>query len=403
VTGVIDPPAAGAPGLLLGDRYRVEGLVGRGGYATVYRALDERLDRTVALKIFAAEAANEADAARVASETRVLASLTHPSLVTLFDARLDEHPPYLVMEYIDGPTLTARIAEGPVDPRATAEIAADLAEALRVIHARGIVHRDIKPSNVLLRPGLLATDPPRATLADFGIAYLMDSARVTATGTLIGTAAYLSPEQARGERPAPPADVYALGLVLLEALTGRRAYAQTTPHEALVARLVRSPDIPGTLPRGWRALLTEMMAMDPARRPDAHAVLRAARALAAAPEVDDPADVTLPEIAVPGSARADDLTVPLPAVTEPPAPPVRSGDGATTAHTGPGSDSPAGRPNRSRRWLLVAAAILAVVVLAAIALGISLSGGAPAPEPSLPALPDPLGGHLRELFEQVSP
>lgn len=403
MTGVIDPPTPGITGVLLGDRYRVEALVGRGGYASVYRAVDERLDRTVALKVFAAEAASDADAARVAAETRVLASLTHPSLVTLFDAHLDDDPPYLVMEYIEGPTLSARIADGPVDPRTLATVAADLAEALRLIHARGIVHRDLKPSNVLLRPGLIDTDPPRGTLADFGIAYLMDSARVTATGTLIGTAAYLSPEQARGERPAPPADIYALGLVLLEALTGRRAYPQTTPHEALVARLVRSPSIPETIPRGWRALLSRMTAMDPAARPDAAEVQRTAMRLVADPldQTEDLADITMPQAAADSDPAAvhDTPTAVLP----PPLPPVPAESAAAVSPPAAQAARTGGRMTPRGRWLLLIG-VLAAVVLAAVLTAVLLTTGAPpAAEPTLPSVPDPLGGHLRQLFEQVAP
>jgi serine/threonine protein kinase len=393
MTGVIDPPAAPAAGAVLGDRYRLESLVGRGGYATVYRAVDERLERTVALKIFAAAAADGSDSARVASETRVLASLTHPSLVTLFDARLDEEPPFLVMELIDGPTLTQRLAEGPVDPATAATFATHLAEALHVIHARGIVHRDMKPSNVLLRPAPLPFEPPRATLADFGIAYLIDSARVTATGTLIGTAAYLSPEQARGEPPAPAADIYSLGLVLLEALTGQRAYAQNTPHEALVARLVRSPEIPPTLPRGWRDLLSAMTAMDPAERPDAHAVQRAAMRLQSDTETlqTDPAGITMPETAV----------TPASSAPEPPTERLRPETGTRVL---PDAATAAAAPKTRRRaWWIGAAAVVAAAVIAIIVALVVIPSGAPAPDPTLPALPEPLGEHLRQLLEQVQP
>lgn len=406
MTGVIDPPATPAIGSVLGDRYRLGALVGRGGYASVYRAVDERLGRDVALKIFAASAPDDPDSARVAAETRVLASLTHPSLVTLFDARLDEDPPYFVMELIDGPTLSQRVLDGPVDAVTAASFAAHLAEALHVIHARGIVHRDIKPSNVLLRPAPLPSEPPRATLADFGIAYLIDSARVTATGTLVGTAAYLSPEQARGESPSPAADIYALGLVLLEALTARRAYPQVTPHEALVARLVRSPEIPPDLPEGWRSMLAAMTAMDPADRPDAHAVQRSAVRLQSGadtaeidPTLTQPERSSAPSVA--GPALPEQPTMPL----LPPTAAVLPAGAASAATTGSDPRVGAARPQRAghRVWWMVIAAVVLVGVIAAIMLMVVLPATAPTPDPTLPAVPEPLGEHLRQLLEQVQP
>ena len=128
------------------------------------------------------------------------------------------------MEYIDGGTLADRISKGPVSAPDAASLAADLGEALHVVHAAGIVHRDVKPANVLLRPPLTPQHTFRAVLADFGIAYLADTARVTTPGTAMGTAAYISPEQVRGEPPTPASDIYSLGLVLLEALSGERAF-----------------------------------------------------------------------------------------------------------------------------------------------------------------------------------
>jgi serine/threonine protein kinase len=362
-------------GTVIDGRYRVEALAGSGGYARVYRAHDQQLDRRVALKVFGAVAADHSDAARIASETRLLASVAHPSLVTLFDAKLDANPSFLAMEFIDGTTLRKRIAAGPLAPHEAAPLAAELAEALHVIHARGIVHRDVKPSNVLLRPAAVPNGAPRATLADFGIAYLVDSARVTQTGMLVGTAAYLSPEQARGETPTPSTDVYALGLVLLEALTGRRAYAHATPQEALIARLTRSPEIPADLPEDWRGLLAAMTAKDAAHRPDAHAVLRAADRLR--------------------STGGRPLAPPTPAVL-PTAPTLVAPPTETDA-------APRRTPWR-RRWAWIAAGMLLGVIAVVVAVTAASLGAAP-PEPTatLPALPEPLGEHLRQLLDQVDP
>ncbi len=254
------------PGELLDGRYRLEHLIGEGGMGSVWRASDEALGRTVAVKVFWAGATEDSDAVRRESEKRLLASLSHPSLVTLFDAQLShEGRSYLVMEYIDGGTLGSLISAGPISPPDAASVAADLGEALHVVHAAGIIHRDVKPANILLRPPLTPNHTFRAVLADFGIAYLIDSARVTTPGTAIGTAAYISPEQVRGHAPSTASDIYSLGLVLLEALSGRRAFPQQTPMESISVRLTTPPDVPGDWGYGWRSLLTSMTAIDPQR------------------------------------------------------------------------------------------------------------------------------------------
>lgn len=245
---------------VIDGRYRIVEVVGRGGMADVYRALDERLGRPVALKWLRQSVDDPREASRARSEALLLARLSHPALVTLFDAGVQDGRPYLVMELIDGPSLAVR---APSDPASVALVGAQLAEGLRYIHEQGLVHRDIKPANVLVA----STPVPweRVKLADFGIARLVDATRLTATGTTIGTAAYLSPEQIRADPVGPPADIWSLGLVLLECLTGRRAYPGA-PAEAAVARLHRAPDVPTDLPGGWAPLLRRMTDPDPDRR-----------------------------------------------------------------------------------------------------------------------------------------
>jgi tRNA A-37 threonylcarbamoyl transferase component Bud32 len=301
-------PVEAAGEQLLGGRYRIEELVGQGGMARVYRATDELLDRVVAVKVFAAAAVDDADRFRRESETRVLASLSHPSLVTLYDASTaPDGSGYLVMEFVGGGTLADRIARGPLAPHHVASLAADLGEALQVVHAAGVIHRDIKPPNVLLRAA--HGRPFQATLADFGIAYLADAARMTTPGMAVGTAAYFSPEQARGAEPTPASDIYALGLVLIEALTGRRAFPQTTPIEAAVARLHTPPAVPSGFGYGWRSLLTAMTATDPLARPTAAEIAERARSLTT-DEARPTAAVPVPtEPAVPTAAAA---AVPVP-------------------------------------------------------------------------------------------
>lgn len=264
-------------GHLLGGRYRIDSLIGRGGMANVYRATDEVLHRGVAVKLFGDASGDGDHPARAAMEVRLLAALNHPSLVTLYDARVTpDEDAFLVMELVDGPTLRDRIADGPISRVDVAAMALDLAEALHAVHAEGMVHRDVKPSNVLLAPSLSPTREFRAKLADFGIAHLVDSARLTTPGTIMGTAAYLSPEQTRGVAPAPAGDVYSLGLVLLESFTRTRAFPGGMT-ESLVARVQRDPVIPGELGYAWKSLLTAMTSRTVDARPSALEVASAAR------------------------------------------------------------------------------------------------------------------------------
>ncbi|MCS5717596.1 serine/threonine protein kinase [Herbiconiux sp. CPCC 205763] len=419
-------------------RYLLDARIGAGGMAVVYRARDEILGRTVAVKLFRDSAADPADAGRKTSETTLLAALNHHSLVTLFDARVDsDDATYLVMEYVDGPTLRERIAEGPIAPRDVAAMTHDLAEALHVVHQAGIVHRDIKPSNVLLRPSDVPGVPGRefrAKLADFGIAYLVDSTRLTTPGTLIGTAAYLSPEQVRGAEPAPASDIYAFGLVLIEALTGERAFPQTGTHEAALARLTRDPVIPGTIGYPWRSLLTAMTSRDPDQRPTALDVVLAAPGLDRVEAIPD-ATGRLPDTAVITAADTEttadtsaetadteatadtsvDTTAETEAITAADAGlgspadtgPTKVMPHPTDAAGAPESESPAApvaRPSRRRRWPIIVA-VIAVIVVAVIvgvliwALGQSGAGAAPA----LPPLDSPLDSHMRQLLESVTP
>lgn len=277
--GAVDPLVGAA----LAGRYRLEALIGRGGMASVYRGVDLQLGRPVALKVFAAHAEGLDDPARRRSETALLASVEHRALVRLYDAASDPSTgrQFLVMELVDGADLREALKTGPLSSADAAAIAADLAEALHVIHARGIVHRDVKPANVLLEAAQLPSRTWNAKLADFGIARLVDDARLTGTGLLIGTAGYLSPEQVEGATAGPPADVYALGLVLLEALTGTAAFPGPAVESAS-ARLVRDPEVPEALGPGWGALLRSMTARDPAARPSALEVAVAAARLGGA-------------------------------------------------------------------------------------------------------------------------
>ncbi|WP_309649715.1 protein kinase domain-containing protein [Nocardioides sp.] len=247
----------------LGERYVLDAVVGRGGVGDVHRATDTLLHRPVAVKVLRERTATEVDRVRFRSEARTLAALTHPGLVTVLDVGDTEGRPFLVMELVEGSTLSGVLADGPLPVAESARILARVAEALAYAHGRGVVHRDVKPGNVLLG------DDGRVKLADFGIARLVgDNVRHTLPGTLIGTVAYLAPEQVTGDELTQAVDVYALGLVLLESVTGVKAYSGPVV-EAALARLSRPPHVPVELPARVRDLVHAMTAIDPALRPTA--------------------------------------------------------------------------------------------------------------------------------------
>lgn len=344
---VEDTPTAA----LLDGRYQLGQCVGQGASARVYRAEDVLLGRTVAIKLIEPGAEPLTSPARIQNEIAVLASLMHPSLVQLFDARvLPGSPGYLVMEFIDGPTLAQRLYEGPLTTAEVADLAKGLASALHVVHEAGVVHRDLKPGNILLAPPTLPGGRRTVKLADFGVAYLLDSTRVTSPGTVVGTAAYLSPEQVRGGPADRPGDIYALGLVLLEALTGERPYPQATGIGAVMARLIHSPEIPERLPEEWRELLTRMTAMEPAVRPTALEVAQAAETLPASTDVFGA-----------GSASGDGESSRAPLLLAPTQPiPATEAIAARTSYP-----IPAPRPGRRRRATLIGAAAAAVLCVSA--------------------------------------
>lgn len=262
--------------LLLGGRYRAQDLLGTGGGASVYRASDQSLGREVAIKMFAPATVDDDDYRRQHTEMQLLATLNHPGLVTLHDAGLHTDDSgaiasYLVMELVDGADLRKRLKSGPLVAEAVAELGADLSDALNYIHQNGVIHRDVKPANILVSGEEEQDTRLTAKLTDFGIARVMESTMATAHGATIGTANYLSPEQADGGKVGTSTDIYSLGLVLLECLTGEKAFPGPVVESA-VARLLRDPEVPHTLGPEWVELLVSMTARNPADRPDAHEV-----------------------------------------------------------------------------------------------------------------------------------
>lgn len=344
---------------VLADRYRLDDVLGQGGMATVHRAHDLLLGRDVAVKLFPPVAEGADELQRHQAEMRVLARLNHPGLVTLHDAgSVPAGGPlrqtYLVMELVPGRTLAERLLAGALPPAHVAHLGRQVAHALVVVHAAGVVHRDIKPANVLLAgvgegDGLAGARPPaddtggagelRAKLADFGIARLSDGARLTVTGTTMGTASYLSPEQATGSGVGPASDVYSLGLVLLECLTGERAFTGTA-LEAVAARLTSSPAVPGRFGSAWSDLLGEMTARDPRDRPTAAEV--AVRLAVLAEEPAGTGATPAPTVATP--------VVPSPTPGSAPAPspaaaaPVVPSPAARSQTVGPASAAPRVEP-----------------------------------------------------------
>ncbi|HST84312.1 MAG TPA: protein kinase [Kineosporiaceae bacterium] len=258
---------------LLSGRYALGEVIGRGGMGVVHRAWDLHLQRYVAVKILRGRATDPVGRARFRAEGQTLARLSHPGLITLLDAQTDGDEPYLVMELVDGESLTKFCEGHGMAVGEVVAIGAAVADALDHVHRRRIIHRDITPSNVLIgRDG-------RVKLADFGVARLLDGiSQLTGTGMTLGTAGYLSPEQVRLEPPTVASDIYSFGLVLIEALSGEPAFVGSWDVIAL-ARLTISPRIDQSLPAPMRELLESMTDPDSTRRPTAAEVAIALRSM----------------------------------------------------------------------------------------------------------------------------
>ena len=257
------------------SHYELADLVGRGAMGEVWRARDLRLGRDVALKVLHAEGGAEALAA-IEREARVASSLSHPNLVTVFEVDTESVPPFLAMELVDGRPLAELAAEGPLPLAKALEIAAQIAEGLAAAHESGLVHRDLKPGNVML------TRSGTAKILDFGLARrsrpvlaspsdrtLPDQER-TSPGSLVGTAPYMSPEQAAGRTADFRSDQFALGVVLYELLSGVRAFRRETPVETLAAVLRDEPEplppLPAPIDASVRALVRRCLAKQPDER-----------------------------------------------------------------------------------------------------------------------------------------
>ena len=286
-----DTLAHSLAGRLLDGRYAVTARIAHGGMATVYLAMDTRLDREVALKVMHAELARDDDfVRRFIGEAKSVARLSHQNVVAVYDQGEDGPFLYLAMEYVPGRTLKEMLSDsGRLPPAVALEIMTGVLDGLASAHASGIVHRDVKPENVLLTPD------GRIKVADFGLARALTAAGHTRTGLLVGTVAYVPPEQVTGDSAGPRGDVYSAGVMLFEMLTGRVPFTGDTPLSVAYQHVNTDVPAPSTLAPGIPAAVDELVvaatSRDPARRPaDAGEFLRVVRRVRA--ELYDPSGLT---------------------------------------------------------------------------------------------------------------
>ena len=345
---------------VLGDRYELLSPLARGGMGQVWRARDRLLGRPVAVKILRSEFTDEPSfRARFRAEAQHAAMIVHPNIASVFDYGevpadgTGEPLAYLVMELVDGESLAHLLRRQPrLSPELTLSILRQTAAALAAAHAAGIVHRDVKPGNVLVAPD------GTVKITDFGVAWSASSVPLTGTGQVIGTAHYLSPEQAQGAKATPASDLYALGAVAYECLAGRRVFEGESSVQVALSQIRDEPDpLPPDVPADLRVLVQRLLDKDPAARfPDGAALL------AAVDRVDLHG----------GSSTTRTAVLPTMAVAAP-APGRATAPIGATAATATATAAP-GEPHHRRRGLLWAA-VGALVALGALVLVLSLLGG----------------------------
>ncbi|MGF7237963.1 MAG: serine/threonine-protein kinase, partial [Frankia sp.] len=265
----VQPQAGAGEPVVLADRYLLQGKIAAGGMGEVWRAVDQTLGRPVAVKLLRPEyASDDSFLVRFRGEARHAARLSHPGVASVYDygeVRTGNARPtaYLVMELVEGEPLSALLhRERRIDAARMLDILGQSAAALQAAHAQGVVHRDVKPGNLLVRHDGVVK------VTDFGIARAMDAAPLTATGIMMGTAYYVSPEQASGKTVTPASDVYSLGVVAYECLAGRRPFDDRNPIVVVLAHQQDTPPpLPADVPAPVRALVESAMEKQPSRRP----------------------------------------------------------------------------------------------------------------------------------------
>jgi len=381
-------------GKLIGGRYRLLAPLGEGGMATLWRAVDEQLDREVAVKLLRPQYGTDAGfAARFRQEARSAGSLSHPNIVPVYDYGTDAESggQYIVMQLVEGHDLATVLRErGPLGAEEAVRIALGVASALEAAHRRGIIHRDVKPGNILIDHDVKVTD--------FGIARAISETSMTVTGTTLGSVHYFSPEQARGDEVTGASDVYSLGIVLYEMLTGRRPFEGDSAAGVALKRLTEDP-LPPTAHKpispALSAIVMRALERDPARRyPDAGSFAEALRVWQREPGAAP----------APAASTAAAAPAPLPPAGEPTVyvPPrvTLPSDRAAISGMPPGGGPPR-RPMATRReepkrqpWWTWPLAVLGILLLATIGfVGAQLLGGlgptkTPVPSAALVTIPN---------------
>jgi serine/threonine protein kinase len=393
-------------GRLIGGRYRVLAPLGEGGMATLWRAMDEQLDREVAVKLLRPQFGNDPGfAARFKQEARSAGSLSHPNIVSVYDYGTDAETggQFIVMQLVDGEDLAAILHKhGRLETDDAVRIAIGVASALEAAHRRGIVHRDVKPGNILIDQDVKVTD--------FGIARAVSEASMTVTGTTLGSVHYFSPEQARGDEVTGQSDVYALGIVLYEMLTGRRPFEGDSAAGVALKRLSEDPAPPtehGPVPPGLSAIVMGALEREPAKRyPDAGAFAEALRVWQRDPDATNAVAAAAAPMSTPAAGE--------PTVYVPPRVTLPSDRAAISGMPpdGPGGSrgAPPGRPlqrypepsDEGQPWWIWLLAVLAVILLATIGfLGSQviggLSGGSPTPTPTGLTVPNWVGDPIASV------
>ena len=335
-------------------RYLLERELGRGGMATVHLARDAELDRPVAVKVLAGHLSGDEDLReRFVREARMAAGLSHPNVVQVFDAGEEDGRLYIVMEYVPGVTLADELGRaGKLDPAAAVELALQACAGLQHAHEAGLVHRDVKPGTLIVR------EDGALKITDFGIARAVEATQLTQVGSVLGTAAYLSPEQAAGERVTAATDIYGLGVVLYELLTGRTPFVIESLNDLLAkhreSAVTPVRELEPAVSEALEAAVMKCLARNPDYRPASAAAL--AHELAA--------------------ASPEPPTVPLPPTSG-----VRTTEVATAPLVRPDAPAARGRPNQRIRKVAAATALV-VLALGAVGAGYWVAGRGEDPDPA---------------------